>query len=256
MDPLHAAALAGAGLVAGALNTLACGGSLLLVPALMLFGGGGGTAMSATHANATSRAAIFAQCLAGAATFARGGVTPVRAAMRIVPPVLVGALLGAWVATEMPNRFFEPLLLGTLAVMAVGLLINPTRFAPAPGTEPRDVRGLAAYVGLFGAGVYGGVLQAGAGIVFLAILAGGLRFDLVKANALKALVMLVYIAATLAVFAAAGMVHWVPAAFMSAGSVIGAWAAARLAMSARGVMITKVVVVVAVIGMGVVIALR
>jgi uncharacterized protein len=254
LDPLHAAALAGAGLVAGALNTLAGGGSLLLVPALMLFGGAGG--MTATHANATSRAAIFAQCLAGAATFTRGGVTPVHAAKRIVPPVLVGALLGAWIATRMGNKFFEPLLLGTLGVMAIGLLINPKRFAPPPGTEPRDVRSVRAYAILFAAGLYGGVLQAGAGIVFLAILSGGLRFDLVKANALKALVMMVYIAATLAVFAAAGMVHWLPAAFMSIGSVIGAWGAARMAMSARGVLITKVVVVIAVIGMGVVIALR
>jgi uncharacterized membrane protein YfcA len=252
LEPLHAAALAGAGLVAGALNTLAGGGSLLLVPALMLVGAG----MPATEANASSRVAIFAQCLAGAATFARGGVTPVKAAVRIVPPVLVGALVGAWIATEMPNRFFEPLLLGTLAVMAIGLLVNPSRFAPPPGTEPRTVGGPGAMLILFGAGVYGGILQAGAGLVFLAILSGWLRFDLVRANALKALVMLVYIAATVAVFAAAGLVHWEPAAYMSMGSVIGAWGAAKMAMSARGVMITKVVVVCAVIGMGVAIALR
>ena len=64
------------------------------------------------------------------------------------------------------------------------------------------------------------------------------------------------IAATVAVFAAAGLVHWVPAAFMSIGSVIGAWGAARMAMTARGVLITKIVVVCAVIGMGVAIALR
>ncbi|MBZ0233779.1 MAG: sulfite exporter TauE/SafE family protein [Deltaproteobacteria bacterium] len=252
MDPLHAAALAGAGLVAGALNTLAGGGSLLLVPALMLLGGG----MPATEANASSRVAIFAQCLAGAATFTRGGVTPKGAAVRIVPAVLVGALVGAWVATLLPDRVYEPLLLGTLAVMAVGLLVNPSRFAPPPGTEPRVVRGLGAYAVLFAAGVYGGVLQAGAGLVFLGILAGGLRFDLVKANALKALVMLVYIAATVAVFAAAGLVNWEPAAYMSVGSVIGAWGAARMAMSARGVMITKVVVVCAVVGMGIAIVLR
>jgi len=252
LDPLHAAALAGAGLVAGALNTLAGGGSLLLVPALMLLGGG----MPATEANASSRVAIFAQCLAGAATFAKGGVTAKGAAVRIVPPVLVGALFGAWVATELPDRVFEPLLLGTLAVMALGLLVNPSRFAPPPGTEPRTVRGVGAYAVLFGAGIYGGVLQAGAGLVFLGILAGGLRFDLVKANALKALVMLVYIAATVAVFAWAGLVNWEPAAYMSVGSVVGAWGAARMAMSARGVLITKVVVVCAVVGMGVVIVLR
>ncbi len=252
MDPLHAAALAGVGVVASALNTLAGGGSLLLVPALMLLGGG----MSAAQANASSRVAILAQCVAGAATFARGGVTPVAAAKRIVPPTLVGALLGAWLATRLPDRVFEPLLIGTLGVMALAMLINPARFAPPPGAEPRQVSGAAAMAGLFVAGLYGGVLQAGAGLVFLAILAGGLRFDLVRANALKALVMLVYIAATVAVFAAAGLVNWVPAAFTSLGSVIGAWGAARVAMSPRGLLITRVVGVGAVIAMGVAIIVR
>jgi uncharacterized membrane protein YfcA len=140
--------------------------------------------------------------------------------------------------------------------MALALAVNPARFAPAPGTEPRQVRGVAALAGLFVAGLYGGVLQAGAGLVFLAILAGGLRYDLVRANALKALVMLVYIAATVVVFAAAGMIEWVPAACVSAGTLVGAWGAARMAMGTRGVAITKAVVVVAVIGMGVAIALR
>ncbi len=252
MDPLHAAALAGAGLAAGALNTLAGGGSLVLVPALMLVGGG----MPADAANASSRVAIFAQCLAGSATFGRGGKVPTAAAKRIVPPTLLGALIGAWVATRLPNRIFEPMLLGTLGLMTLALLVNPARFAPPPGAEPRAVRGPAAMAGLFVAGLYGGVLQAGAGLVFLAILAGGLRYDLVRANALKALVMLVYIAATVAVFAAAGLVHWWPAAVMSVGSVVGAWAAARVAMTSRGLAITKVVVVAAVIGMGIAIALR
>ncbi|MBE7450264.1 MAG: sulfite exporter TauE/SafE family protein [Kofleriaceae bacterium] len=252
MDPLSAAALAGAGLVAGGLNTLAGGGSLLLVPALMLVGAG----MPADAANASSRVAILAQCAAGATTFARGGHLPTRAAWRIVPPVLAGAIAGAWFATRLPNRIFEPLLLGTLGLMALALLVNPRRFAPPPGSEPRRASGPLALAGLFAAGVYGGVLQAGAGLVFLAILAGGLRFDLVRANALKALVMLIYIAATVAVFAAAGLVAWEPAAWMSAGSVVGAWGAARLAMSARGVLVTKVVVVLAVLGMGVAIALR
>ncbi len=247
MSPEHAAALAAAGLAAGALNTLAGGGSLMMLPALMFVGAG----MGGDVANGTSRVAILAQCLAGAATFARGGHLPRGAARTIVPPVLVGAVAGAYLATLLPNRIFEPMLLGTLAIMAVALMINPARFAPPPGTEPRQVRGLAALAGLFVAGLYGGVLQAGAGLVFLAILAGGLRYDLVRANALKALVMLVYIAATVVVFAAAGMIQWLPAACMSVGTVLGAWGAAHMAMGPRGIVITKAVVIAAVIGIAV-----
>ncbi len=250
MDPLEAVALAGAGLAAGALNTLAGGGSLLLVPALMLVG------LPADAANASSRVAIFGQCLTGAATFARGGRLPVHAAWAIVPPTVVGAAAGAWMATQLPNRVFEPMLLGTLVLMAITLLISPARFAPPPEAAPRAARGVPAMLGLFVAGLYGGLLQAGAGLVFLAILAGGLRYDLVRANALKALVMMIYIAVTVVVFAVADKIHWQPALAMAAGAIIGAWAAARVAMTSRGLAVTKAVVIVAMVGMVTAVILR
>lgn len=250
MDALSAVGLAGVGLAAGALNTLAGGGSLLLVPGLMLVG------LPADLANASSRVAILAQCLTGAATFGRGGRLPTHAARSVVPPTLVGAAIGAWIATRVPNRVFEPMLLGTLAVMAIALVLNPARFAPPPDATPRTARGPLAMAGLVLAGLYGGVLQAGAGLIFLAILAGGLRYDLVRANALKALVMTAYIAVTVAVFALADKIRWGPALAMSAGSIVGAWGAASIAMTSRGLRITKAVVVTAMIGMLVVVALR
>ena len=250
LDAGMLAALVGAGLAAGALNTLAGGGSLLLVPALML------TGMSATVANGTSRVAILAQCLAGVVAFARSGRLPAGAAPRIVPPVLVGAAVGAVVATRIPDRVFEPLLLGTLAVMALALLVSPARFLPPPGAEPRSPTTPLAMVGLVVAGLYGGVLQAGAGLVFLALLAGGLRYDLVRANALKALVMLVYIAGTVVVFALADHVVWSPGLVLAVGAAAGAWLATMVALSSRGLEITKLVVVVAAIGLAIVVAVR
>ncbi|MBK9037133.1 MAG: sulfite exporter TauE/SafE family protein [Myxococcales bacterium] len=250
MDAATALALIGAGIAAGALNTLAGGGSLIFVPALMLSG------MDGTVANASSRVAIFMQCVAGAAAFARGGHLPTAAARSIVPPVLVGAAAGAYVATQISNRIYTPLLLGTLALMALALIINPRRFAPPSDATPRAVRGAPAILGLVAAGFYGGVLQAGAGFVFLAILAAGLRYDLVRANALKALVMLIYVALTAGVFIAYGMVRWAPALVLGAGAIVGAIAAARLAMTPRGAALTKGVVVIAVLALLVVMITR
>lgn len=243
MDVATALLLIGAGLAAGALNTLAGGGSLILVPALMV------TGMPSTVANGSSRIAIFVQCLAGAAAFARGGRLPRGAARTIVPPVMIGAGLGAYLATRIGPRVFTPMLLGTLVLMAGALAIRPGRLAPPADAVPRDPRGPLALAGLFLAGVYGGVLQAGAGLVFLGILATGLRYDLVRANALKALVMLLYIALTAVVFIAYGMIEWAPALALAAGAGAGAWGAAQLAMTPRGVLITKLVVVAAVIGL-------
>lgn len=243
MDAPTIAALIAAGAAAGALNTLAGGGSLVLVPALMLAG------LDATAANATSRIPIFTQCLSGAAAFAHGGRLPTAAARVVVGPVLVGAGAGAYVAAQLDPAVFRPMLLGTLVLMALALVISPGRMAPPPDATPRDPRGLGATLGLVAAGFYGGVLQAGAGMVFLAIFAGGLRYDLVRANALKALVMLIYIALTAAVFIYFDLVYWGPGLVMAIGSTVGAWIAARVAMTSRGVAVTKLVVVVAVIVM-------
>lgn len=242
--------LIGAGLAAGAINTLAGGGSLVLVPALML------TGMTATVANGTSRVAILAQCLAGVLGFARGGRLPAAAARSVVPPVLVGAALGAVIATRVPDRIFEPMLLSTLGLMALALLVDPARFMPPPGSAPRSATTPLAIAGLFAAGLYGGVLQAGAGLVFLALLAGGLRYDLVAANALKALVMLIYIAGTVVVFTLADQVVWAPGLVLGLGAAAGAYLASQVAVSRRGLAITKVVVVVAVIGLAIAVALR
>ena len=104
-------------------------------------------------------------------------------------------------------------------------------------------------LGLLAAGFYGGLLQAGAGLVFLAIFAGGLRYDVVRANALKALVMLLYIAVTVAVFIAYDMMAWRAGLVVAAGAALGAWGAARLAMTTHGPRITRIVVVAAVVAL-------
>ena len=145
--------------------------------------------------------------------------------------MIVGALAGSFAATLVPNRVFQPLLLGTMIVMALGMLLSPGALAPPPGTEPRRVMGrpLAMLLTL-ATGFYGGILQAGAGFLILALLGGALRYDLVRANALKAVVMLAYIVVTVAVFAARGKVAWAAAVAMTVGAVVGAWIGAHLAM--------------------------
>lgn len=251
LDVALAAALVGTGLVAGALNTLAGGGSLLLVPALML------TGMTATFANATSRVAVLAQCTASVIGYARRGrLPPAREARPIVPPIVAGAALGALLAARMPDRVYEPLLLVTLGVMALAMLVSPARFRPPEGAAPRSPTSVPAMLALFVAGIYGGVLQAGAGLVLIGIFAGGLRYDLVRANALKALVMMIYIAGTVAVFAGSAKVVWGPALVLAAGAAVGGWGASQLALSPRGSEITNHVVVLAAIGLAVTVALR
>jgi uncharacterized protein len=225
VTPLELAAAAGAGLVGGFVNTLAGGGSMIMVPALMLAG------LPADVANGTSRVPITAQCLTSAATFARAGRLERGPTLDVAPLAIVGALAGAWLATVIPNRIFEPLLIGTMVAMAAAMLLRPETLAPPEGTPVRRVLGSPWAMPLtLVAGFYGGILQAGAGLVFLALLSGVLRYDLVRANALKAIVMLAYIVVTVAVFAARGRIVWEAAGAMTVGAIGGAWLGARLAL--------------------------
>lgn len=214
--------LVASGLAAGFINTLAGGGSILTVPALMLLG------LPGDVANGTNRVSVAAQSLTGAIGYAGGGQVT-RDAWRVVPLTVAGALAGAYVATVLPNDWFEFVLLGTMAVVAVTLIVRPRIVAPPPGEERRV--GFFSGLALVGAGFYGGFIQAGVGFVLLGIFGSMLRYDLIRGNALKSIAVLVFTVAALPVFIVQGKVVWIPAIVLAAGNVLGAWIAVRFALT-------------------------
>ena len=82
--------LAGGGLVAGVVNTLAGGGSLLTVPLLTFLG------LPGSVANGTNRVGVLLQSGVASWGFWREGVSGVRSALPLLLPVAAGALLGAF----------------------------------------------------------------------------------------------------------------------------------------------------------------
>ena len=73
------------GLAAGFINTIAGGGSLLSLPALMI------TGLPASVANGTNRIAILMAAVAGITGYKQAGKLPARAVLRLLPPTLAGA---------------------------------------------------------------------------------------------------------------------------------------------------------------------
>ena len=84
---------------------------------------------------------------------------------------------------------------------------------------------------LFGAGLYGGLVQAGVGFILIAALAVGLRYDLVRANALKVVCTALFSVAALSVFIASGHVDWIPGIGLAAGNTVGALISVRFALN-------------------------
>ncbi len=238
MSGLEGVAVVVVGLVAGFLNTVAGGGSLLTLPLLMLFG------LPASVANGTNRVGIVAQSLTGVGGFRRADRLDYVKVPSIVAPTVLGALAGSGLAVYLPATVLEPVLLVVLVLMAVLLAVRPGVLMGSADAEPLTVRQQpGAAIALFAAGFYGGFAQAGVGFLLLAAVGGVLRYDIVRANAMKVMCNLVFGVAALAVFAAAGDVDWRTGALLALGMSAGAFAGVRFAVRAPASAVRWVVVV-------------
>ncbi len=214
------ALLLAAGFVAGFVNTLAGGGSLLTIPALIFVG------LPSTIANATNRVAIVLQSLAASAGFYRERQLRIREAAQLGVPSLFGALAGALVAARIPARVFDPILGALLLVILATLFIKPARREEAAPRVPRAVM-ILIFVAI---GFYGGFIQAGVGFLLIAAITWGLGHDLVRTNALKMAVAFGFAVVSLLVFIGHGEVRWVPGLVLAAGNVAGAMLGVRFAL--------------------------
>jgi uncharacterized membrane protein YfcA len=222
VSPAEVALLAAGGLLAGIVNTLAGGGSLLTVPLLVVVG------LPGTTANGTNRVGILIQSLIATRGFRAGGVSGLPSALPLLVPVLAGSALGAFAVSQAPDAVFERL----FGVLMLVVLVPTLRRAP-PGTGPglpETARSpwLRALV-FFGIGLYGGAFQAGVGIALLFALAH-LGVDLVRANAIKMVVVASLTAVALPVFVAEQQIAWLPAAALASGYAAGGALGARLAI--------------------------
>lgn len=236
---LTALALAAAGLVAGVINTLAGGGTLLTVPVLVAFG------LPATVANGTNRVGVLVQNYFAMRGFRREGFDALAESLPILVPAVVGSIVGAAVASRMPSALFERI----FGVAMIALLV-PILRGQRTGRATSEVRRRSplANVALFGAiGFYGGSIQAGVGIFVIAALARS-GLDLVRANAIKVILIGALTLVALPVFILHDQVHWPYAIATAAGFALGGTLGARLA-ARGGERVIKPVLVVAVLAM-------
>ena len=214
---LELVVLALAGLVAGALNVIAGGGSFLILPLLIFFG------LPASLANGTNRVGIMSQNLAGILGFHRHGAFNWAWALKASVPAVVGSALGVWAALAIPDFAFRRILAVAMVVVTVASLLNQRR-QPVAGLALKPATHWTVVLGFFIVGVYGGFIQAGVGFLVLAITSAA-GMDLVRGNAVKMLSVMLLTLLSLVVFAGAGQVDW-PRGFALAvgnwgGAVIG-----------------------------------
>lgn len=213
-----------AGVMTGVFNTLAGGGSLLSVPALIFVG------LPATAANGTNRVAILVQNVSAVAGFKRHGITDFKFSLQLALPAVVGAIVGARLAVDIADAVFEKVL-AIIMLLVLGLILwNPTRRLQGGEAILSPTRRLLAMGAFFLVGIYGGFVQAGVGFIIIATLTTITGLDLVRTNSHKVFVVGMYTLVALAIFALSGKVDWVIGSVLAVGTGIGGWIGSQWAV--------------------------
>ncbi len=223
-----------AGAVAGILNVLAGGGSLLTLPLLIFMG------LPSAVANGTNRIAILCQNIFAIRAFRQRQVFPWQLALLCTPAALVGSWYGASLAINLDDELFNRV----LALIMIGVLIF-TAVDPMKRLRRQEIafsnwRKAVIVISFFGVGIYGGFVQAGVGfLVITALLVHGL--DLVRINAIKVFVIFAYTLIALGVFIYHGQIDYVLGFALAAGNSLGGMIGPKLAVDKGHDWIKKVV---------------
>ena len=230
------------GLFVGVVNTLAGGGSLISLPLLIFLG------LPPVVANGTNRVAILIQNIFGVAGFKSKGIDFFSFGKWAAASALVGAVIGAQLAVDIKGELFNKILAVVMVFVVVYMVIPKKKLTEEiPLTKKRKWWSVFLF---FFIGLYGGFIQAGVGFLILLILSNVNQFTLIKSNAIKMFVVLVYMVLTVAIFAYNDKVNWKYGIAMAVGSATGAWLTSRYAVK-KGDQLVKVVLIIMVIGMAI-----
>jgi len=214
--------LAGASGVAGVVNAVAGGGTLLTFPALLAAG------IAPVGANATNTVALVPGQLASAYAYRNYLAEERRRAIGLAVPSLVGGTVGAALLLLLPAQTFEAIV-PWLILFACVLLAAQGPIKAAVARWPHANHPAALWVAQLFISVYGGYFGAGIGILMLAAMAILIPSSLQHSNALKVLYALLINFMAAAIFVASGAARMPEATLMAAASIVGGFLGAKLA---------------------------
>ena len=217
-------ALIGTGLAAGFININAGGGSMLALPLLMFIG------LPANVANGTLRIAILLQNIVAVNTFRHQKVLDVKTDYKLVFPAIVGAIVGAFFAVEIDEVLLKKIIAALMIGMFLLVVLKPEVWVKELVGSVDKKPTILQYIIFFFIGLYGGFIQMGVGFLLLAGLVLGSGYDLVKANAVKVFIVLIYTVFTLGIFVYHGQVNIVAGLILAIGNMGGAWLGAHFSI--------------------------
>jgi uncharacterized protein len=238
VTPLDAVVVAGAGLVAGAVNAAVGSGSLLTFPTLLAIG------YPAVLANVSNTLGLVPGSVSGAIGYRRELTGQRRRTLQLIPVAVAGGIGGAMLLLAVPGAFRD--VVPVLILLAVVLVLLQPRIA-----RRRAARGVVAehpgpllYGGMFVCAVYGGYFGAAMSVIILGLLGIALDDDLQRLNGVKNVITAIVNGVAAVYFVFATDVAWIAVVILWVSSAIGGHIGAHVGRRLPAVVLRAAIAVV------------
>jgi len=205
------------GLLAGIINTLSGYGSIITLSLLMDVVG-----LPANVANGSNRIGVMAAGTFASIGFYKEGKLNLKKSKLYVFITFIGAVCGVYCATIISNEGFRAIFKYLSVVMLFIILIKPKRWLRTESSAQR----LPLYIlwpAFLLAGFYGGFIQMGLGLILLSIMVLLCKIELIEANGIKALIIVVFTIMAIAIFQWKGLMDWKAGSIIAIGQGVGAY---------------------------------
>ncbi|WP_321317856.1 sulfite exporter TauE/SafE family protein [Labilibaculum sp.] len=214
-----------AGFAVGFINTIAGSGTVISYSLFMLLG------LSAPFANGTIRFGVIMQTLVASYNFKKQNVLELKKGILLALPTVLGSVLGAQIAININKDLFEILIAGVMLTMGLFLFFKPNQWLAGSKILQNKQFGSKQFTIFFAIGIYGGFIHIGVGIFLIGILVLEMGYDLIKANALKVFIVLLYSPFALIVFMMNDQIHYGIGAIAAIGNIFGGYTASHFAVN-------------------------
>ena len=208
------------GLLSGAINTIAGGGSLITLPILIFMG------LPPTVANGTNRIQLIFQNISAVYGFKSKGISYFKFSGWLSLSSLIGAIIGATIAVNFPEELFKKLLSIIMILVMISFFIKKKRNKILD--QKNKIRNkILSFFLFFLVGIYGGFIHAGVGFFMILILSKINELKISHSNSIKVFVALIFSITAFLIFLFDDKINWIYGINLGIGSALGGWVASR-----------------------------
>ncbi|MBN6055860.1 sulfite exporter TauE/SafE family protein [Nonomuraea sp. RK-328] len=236
-------AVCAAGVAAGAINAVVGSGSLITFPTLVAVG------VDPVVANVSNNIGLVPGSFTGAYGYREELKGQRERLLRLGPASCLGSLIGGILLLFLDPDVFQVVVPVLIALACVLVVVQPklNGWLAARREDPHPHGGIALWLGVFAAGVYGGYFGAAQGVLLIGLLGSFLDDGIQRVNAAKNVLSLIVNATAAVLFFFIADVDWWAVLAVALGAMVGGFLGARIGRRIPAPVLRGIIVVVGIV---------